>query len=183
MSSLGSICHLGEHSSGAEDSLCIRHLPAWFWDIASLHSTVPLGKCVPYIDCSHQSASLTTCHTQDLLTSLWFCTQFVCVRDKGTGWLDSHTIKQFSDNSWVSHKSTPFWQCLPGDSTSSHRLSPIRLPRLHSPVTNKSSCHLNFWSTSYRLEIPTTSSLDSINLLVVHRTQETSLLTKLPVLL
>ena len=62
-----------------------------------------------------------------------------------------HT-KWFLDTSWMSYNSTLFWQYLPTDS-------------IAYQYTMSTSCHLCFCTTGYRLEVPTTASLDLISLL------------------
>ena len=71
------------------------------------------------------------------------------------------------DTSWVPYNSTQFWHYLPGDGVRSHRLRAqsykiIPLPPLSMPITTP-GCHLCFWPTGYRSELPMTSSLGSIN--------------------
>ena len=75
------------------------------------------------------------------------------------------------DLNWVSDNLTQFWHYLPGDSNSSQRLRiqvtrlfPAALPPLQMSIASLDS-HLSFGPTSYRLEVPMTSSLGSINLL------------------
>ena len=78
-----------------------------------------------------------------------------------------HMTKQFSDTSWVSYGSTQFnslstWRY--------HQIPQVKgsilqggLP-LQIPIASP-GCLLCFWSTDYRLEIPTTPFLGWINLL------------------
>ena len=63
--------------------------------------------------------------------------------------------------SWVSYKSTQFSQCL--HYLTGWGLSPTSLP-LHMSIINP-GCRLGFWPMGYRLEIPMTPFLGSINLL------------------
>ena len=82
-----------------------------------------------------------------------------------------HT-KQFSDTSWVSYTLTQFWHCLHGFSFRSQEL------RAQSHKTAFISLgtnwhHLCSWLASYKSEVSTAG--------VAYRTQENSLLTRLPV--
>ena len=81
-------------------------------------------------------------------------------------WGISLITKQLSDTSWVSYNSTQFWCYLPGDTRfQSYGLSPSRHPPWHQTSITSQDYHLCFLSTDYTLDIPTTPSLGSVNLL------------------
>ena len=70
----------------------------------------------------------------------------------------------FWDTSWVSYNSTQFW----------HYLLP---PWLQTPIASP-GCHLCFWPTGYRLEVPATPPWLQLICWVVHRTQGNIWLTR-----
>lgn len=76
--------------------------------------------------------------------------------------------QQFSDSSSRVPRVHQFWPWLPGDSIRFHKLKAQSHKTTPSPLqmmVTRPGCHLCFWPTSYRSEVPTTPSLGSINLL------------------
>lgn len=75
--------------------------------------------------------------------------------------------RQFPDTGWVSHNLTRVRQCLLRDSPQVKGSVPwdcAALPHPQMPVTCP-GCHLGFWQSGYRSEVPTTPSSGSTNLL------------------
>lgn len=79
----------------------------------------------------------------------------------------SHITPRNSWKSRMSKNSTQSWYCLPGNSIRFHQLRvPSYRTDLNSPTSDTShnpGYHLCFWQTEHRSEVPTTSSLGSIN--------------------
>ena len=132
---------------------------SWVWSVrvqcfSSVYSHFPLKLC----DIDHSTPSPPISHSHHCDSGTWL---------RGV-WGFFHTIEQFSDANWVAYNSAQLWHYLPGDSIRSHSLRPqsckTALPPLQMPITSP-GCHLCFWPTGYRPEVPTTPFLGSINLL------------------
>lgn len=102
----------------------------------------------------------------------------MCPANCSTGLLSGNSGTQTSNGcvggcflltppSWVSYSSTQFWHSLPRDSLRSHKLKAQSYKTASTPPQVPASspgCHLCFWLTDYKLEVPMTFSLGLINL-------------------